>query len=367
VEGRALWVSRFEYGSAARVTEIIDRAKRANFNVIFFQVRGAADALYRSQIEPCAASLCGRLGATPAWDPLEVAVREAHARGMELHAWINALTALASGSAASCGTLVEPSAGNPRHILLTNPDWVVVDQMGRAQGCPNAEEYIWLSPGFPGVRTRLARVAADIARRYEVDGIHLDRIRYPGTAWSYDGASLAAFGRLPSTDQAAWAQFRRDLVAATVKETFDSLRTARPGAQLSAAVWGIHQDRWGWKSSEGYGQYFQDARSWMAAGYLDLPVPMTYFSVTAAPCAFADWACLLRDHIDGLQTPTGRPLYIGIAANKGSTEVLRQVALGRDAGVKGFAIYSYSAAESGGVLDALVNGPFRTAASVPGR
>ncbi len=63
----------------------MERAALAHFNVIYFQVRGAADALYRSNIEPCAVVLCGHLGGTPSWDPLEVAVREAHARGIELH------------------------------------------------------------------------------------------------------------------------------------------------------------------------------------------------------------------------------------------------------------------------------------------
>jgi uncharacterized lipoprotein YddW (UPF0748 family) len=362
VEGRAIWVSRFEYDSPARVAEIMERVARANFNIVYFQVRGAADAFYRSAIEPCAAALCGRLGGTPAWDPLEVAVREAHARGLELHPWLNALTAIASGSAASCATLAEPAMGQPRHLLLEHPDWVVVDAAARAQTCPNAEEYVWLSPGVPGVRTRLAAVAADIARRYAVDGIHLDRIRYPGPGWSYDQASLRAFGRDPASDPAGWAQFRRDLVAAAVRETRDSLRAARPSAVLSAAVWGIWRDRWGWRSSEGYGQYLQDPRAWAAEGTLDVAVPMTYFAIAAEPCGVADWACLLADHLAGVRGATGRAVHIGIAANRGSSEVVRQVALGRVQGVNGFAVYSYGAAASAGVLDTLRAGPFGTRA-----
>jgi uncharacterized lipoprotein YddW (UPF0748 family) len=358
VEARALWVSRFEYSSPGRVAEIMERAARANFNIVLFQVRGAADALYRSAIEPCAVALCGRLGGTPTWDPLEVAVREAHARGLELHAWLNALTALPAGSAASCATLGDADDRGPRHALLEHPDWAVVDAAGRAQPCPNGEEYVWLSPGIPAVRTRLAAVAADIARRYAVDGIHLDRIRYPGAAWSYDAASLRAFGGDPAADAAAWARFRRDLVAAAVRETYDSLESVRPAAILSAAVWGIWRDRWGWRSSEGYGHYLQDPRAWAAGGYLDVVVPMTYFAIHATPCGFADWACLLADHLDGVQAATGRPVYIGIAADRGAAEVVRQVSLGRARGAKGFAVYSVSAAEAGGVLDALRAGPF---------
>ena len=176
-EGRALWVSRFEFDSPQKIELIMQRAATANFNIVYFQVRGAADAIYRSAIEPCATVLCARLGGTPLYDPLELAVRAAHDHGLELHAWLNALTGLGAGGAAQCATLVESEAGNPRHLLLEHPEWAMVDDAGERQRCPNAEEYVWLSPAIPEVRTRLARVAADITRRYAVDGIHLDRNR----------------------------------------------------------------------------------------------------------------------------------------------------------------------------------------------
>ncbi|MBD0319967.1 MAG: family 10 glycosylhydrolase, partial [Gemmatimonadetes bacterium] len=97
-EARALWVTRFEYDSPAKIATIMQKAADANFNVVYFQVRGAADAFYRSSIEPCATGLCGRLGGTPTWDPLQTAVTEAHARGLQLHAWVNAFTGWSSGS-----------------------------------------------------------------------------------------------------------------------------------------------------------------------------------------------------------------------------------------------------------------------------
>jgi len=366
VEGRALWVSRFEYDSPQKIAEVMAKARSANFNVVYFQVRGAGDAYYRSSLEPCAAALCGRLGgSTLPYDPLDVAVREAHARGLELHAWINALAGRTSGSAASCATLVESAAGQPRHMLLANPGWAMRDAAGVAQPCPNGEEYVYVSPGIPAVRTHLARVAADIARRYAVDGIHLDRIRYPGTAWSHDSASLAGFGRSPASDAAGWAQYRRDQVGLAVRETRDSVRAARPTAELSAAVWGIHRDLWGWNSSNGFGQYLQDPRAWAAGGYLDVAVPMTYYATHATRCGFADWACLLDDHLAGIQTATGTPVFIGIAANRGAAEVTAQIRLGRARGVKGFALYSYGAFDAAGLWSVLAADVFAQAAAVP--
>lgn len=364
-EARALWVNRFEYDSPAKIATIMQKAADAHFNVVFFQVRGSGDAYYRSSLEPCAVSLCGRLGGTPTWDPLEVAVREAHARGLQLHAWLNALTGWGSGAASTCSLLRESDPGNPRHLLLAHPEWRVVDAAGTPHPCPNSEEYVYLSPGHAGVRTRLARVAADVTRRYAVDGIHLDRIRYPGTRWSYDAASTAAFGRSPSAYPAEWADFRRSLVDRTVKETYDSVRAVRRSVVLSAAVWQIYADRWGWNSSQGFSQYFQDPHAWAKSGYLDVAAPMTYYAATPTYCAFTDWACLLEDHVQRLEGSAGRHVYIGIGASRGAAEVQKQVRLGRQRGVTGFSVYSYGAAESAGLWSALRSGVFQNRAAVP--
>jgi len=364
VEARALWVSRYEYTSLADLVRIMDDAKRANFNIVYLQVRGVADALYASDLEPCSVRLCGKLGGTPTWDPLAMGITEAKARGIQLHAWINSFIGWAAADQSTCALLADSDAGRPRHILLDHPEWKVVDNSGAAHPCPNPEGSVWLSPGVPGVRTQLARVAADIARRYEVDGVHLDFIRYPGLTWSHDAASLAAYGADPVADPNAWAQFRRDQVSAAVRQTRDSLALAKPAAVLSAAVWGIYQDKWGWNSSKGYDQYFQDPRAWMAAGTLDVAVPMIYWKIQGTYCAFTDWHCLVDDHLAGFQS-SGRHAYMGMNAQLGADEMVKQVALGRERGVKGFSVFSYGSARSAGLFTALANGVFRLPARVP--
>lgn len=364
-EARALWVSRFEYGSADGVARIVRTAAHANFNIIYFQVRGAGDALYRSELEPCAALLCGRLGGTPRYDPLEVAVREAHRHGIQLHAWLNALPGFPAGGRAVCSTLDRIASTGPRHILQEHPELIMRDRRGRALPCPNSEEYLWMSPAYGIVRTRLARVAADIARRYDVDGIHLDRIRYPGADWSYDDASLGAFGASPSNDPEGWSRFRTSLINAMVRETFDSLRAVRPDVVLSAAVWGVYEDRWGWRTTGGATQLFQDPHEWARDGYLDVAVPMTYFRIREQYCARADWACLLDDHLAGVQESAGRHVYIGIDAGKGAAEVIRQIRLARAHGAVGVSIYSFSAALRAGLFQELSESVFARTAPVP--
>ena len=369
VEARALWVSRYEYDSSARVAEIMTKAADAGFNLVYFQVRGMADALYRSSIEPCGVALCGRLGGTPRWDPLEVAVREAHARGLQLHAWINALTGWAAARPEVCALLRESEPGNPRHILRERPELAVRSRAGRPTPCPTGDgwiEYVYLSPANPEVRRRLARVAADIARRYPVDGLHLDHIRYPGRDFSYDAVSLAAWERARSTRPAYdFDQFRRDQVTAAVAGVRDSIDAARPGVALSAAVWGIYDDPWGWGSSRGVSWFFQDPREWARRGLLDAVVPMTYYRVNRTYCGFADWACLADDHLEALQRRGGTPVYLGISADYGAKEVLREIEMAREKGAAGVAIFSVRQLERQGLWRVLREGPFRTPARLP--
>ena len=341
-EARALWVTRFDYDSEQKIARIMEVAASANFNIIYFQVRASGDAFYRSSIEPCAALLCGKLGGTPAYDPLEVAVREGHRRGLEVHAYLNGLTARPAGIEGQCKPMPAPEPGNPRHVLLDHPEWVMSDKRGKRLGCPNGEEYIWLSPAFPGVRTQLARVAADIARRYDVDGIHLDRIRYPGNAWSWDPASTAEFGKDPDQNPAEWKAYRTGLVNRMVRETYDSVTAVKPALTMSAAVWGIYYDKWRWKTLAGTTDLMQDGRAWAKNGYMDVLVPMTYSRIKA-PCARIDWGCMLDEELKGSEAETGRQMYIGIDASKGAREVVSQIRMARSRGATGMAVFSYSA------------------------
>lgn len=363
-EARALWVTRFDYDSEAKIERIMENAARANFNIIYFQARASSDAYYRSDLEPCAARLCGRLGGTPKYDPLEVAVREGHRRGLEVHAYLNALTTRPAGIEGHCKPMPEPDAENPRHVLLQHPEWVMSARNGRRMSCPNGEEYVWLSPSFPGVRTQLARVAADIARRYDVDGIHLDRIRYPGTAWSWDPVGRAEFGMDPVQYPAEWKAYRTNLVNRMVRETYDSVTAVKPDLVVSAAVWGIYIDTWHWKTLAGKTDLMQDSRAWAKDGYMDVLVPMTYSRIKEH-CARIDWGCMLDEQMQGSERETGRQMYIGIDATKGAREVVSQIRMARSRGATGIAVFSYGALNSARAWALLASTVFSEPASVP--
>jgi uncharacterized lipoprotein YddW (UPF0748 family) len=353
VEARVLWVTRFDFSNAGHVRTIIQKAKQAKFNAVYLQVRTAGDALYKSTIEPCSPRVCNGLGgATMSYDPLAVAIEEA-GEDLEVHAWLNSMTAWISNSATNCNGLV---ASTPMHMAKAHPEWVLTAINGVVTPCLTTPEYIWFSPGVPEVRTQLARVASELLRTYPgLKGIHLDRIRYPGTTWSYDAPSVNAFkaannGVAPTAFNPAWAELRRGFVNAAVKEVFDTMRVVRPSAVLSAAVWPIYQTMPSWSGhSKGYSDYFQDPRAWTSGGYLDVAAPMTYpattgslsYVVKPSKCDSLDWHCLFSQHQQVIEGRDRRHVYIGIGAIKGWAEMEKQIRIARREGATGISVYSY--------------------------
>jgi uncharacterized lipoprotein YddW (UPF0748 family) len=399
VEARALWVTRFEYTTASavdfpKIATIFQRAASANFNVVYFQVRTSGDALYFSDLEPCSPRMCGRLGGPrPAQDPLDVALAEAAKYGIEVHAWVNALTGFISGSAAACNQFVNST---PMNWLRANPQWsaaarnsttgAIMLQVDNCTSSTLAAEYMWVSPAVPEVRAQLGRVSADLARRYGpkgLKGIHLDRIRFPGqiaghNRFGWDEATQEAYreqtGARPTSDfTAAFVTFRQQLVNRTVREVRDSVRAVSPSLVLSAAVFPGYQARTGWSAQWSLTELFQDPQAWAAGGYLDVEVPMNYPATATstswtvkAYCSNTDWTCVMDDHIARIERQAGRHVYVGVGAIKGWDEMKRQIDLAHDRAITGMSVYSFSqvdAIPNGWTL--LREGPFKHKATIP--
>src|SRR5688572_3801386 len=171
----------------AELVDIMARASGAGINTIVFHVRPAGDAVYASTIEPWGAMLTGTQGTDPGYDPLAFAIAETHARGMELHAWINPFRA---------GNTADTARFAPSHLFNTRRDLI------RVYGTQ-----IWMDPGEPDVQEHSIRVIRDIVQRYDVDAIHADDYFYPyvqtqnGQAIPFpDDATFARYGGMLSRD-----------------------------------------------------------------------------------------------------------------------------------------------------------------------
>ena len=275
-EIRAVWVTRWAYANHAlsaeaqqeRVREIFRRARDAHINTVFFQVRGQADAFYRSSYEPWAAPLSGRLGEYPGWDPLALAIEEGRRNGIEVHAWVNVFTCWS-------GSVPPPEDVVPTPLYWAHPEWICVDQQGERMSI-SEDDYVWVSPGISEVREHVLKVVTEIVEQYAVDGLHLDYVRYPGIEYSHDPISTRRFlqNKKPSK-RMSWAAWQRDQVTLFVRNVYDRVQRVRPEAKVSAAVVAIYRapnGKW-----DGYHRVYQDAREWLASGWVDFVVPMTYW------------------------------------------------------------------------------------------
>lgn len=240
----AVWVVRNALVTAGAWAEAIDAVERVGCDRIYLQVSGRWDAYFPSEVfTPPAAPPRGEGWAD---DPFGHAVEEAHARGIEVHAWVNALIAWSA----------EEPPPDPRHPFRAHPDWFVTDARGRSMremGRADLDraglvgEGWFLDPAREAVRSQLRRFVLEVALRYPVDGVHLDYIRYPA-GWAPPGGA--------------------GNVTRLVALVRSDLRTVRPGVQLSAAVMPRPE-----VARESFGQ---DWGAWLREGLVDEVAPMVY-------------------------------------------------------------------------------------------
>ncbi len=272
--------------------EILDSLKSKNFNTIYFQVRSQGSVLYRSRYEPWSPYLTGEYGQEPSFDPLDYVIKEAHKRHIEVHAWLNMIN-VKSGDTPLPFT-------EPLHIALLRPDWVRKYRDG------NTISY-WLDPGFPEVREYLKNICVEITENYDVDGIHLDYIRYPGIDFD-DSLSYEMYGK-----KKPLAEFRRENINSLITSIYDTLISIKPAIKVGSAPIGIYENLSEARGLEGKHSVFQDSREWLKRKKHDYVVPQIYWDTKSNPkfeVLVDDWT----------KYNFGRHIVIGIGAFNPSVE-----------------------------------------------
>ncbi len=247
---------------------LLDLAKASRLNVVVFQVRTAADAFYESPLEPWSEYLTGRMGEAPRprWDPLQFACAEAHGRGLELHAWINPYRARYQAAKS-------PVARS--HVSRAHPDWVV----------PHGR-YLWTDPGNPAAQDHTLKVVADLVRRYDVDGFHIDDYFYP-----YPDGGAGDGAVRPFQDQASYGRYRqrggrlevgdwrRQNVNEMVERLEDTVHGTKPWVKFGVSPFGIWRPNHpaGIKGLDQFGVLYADARLWLNRGWADYFAPQLYW------------------------------------------------------------------------------------------
>ncbi len=288
----------------AEMRSMLDRIKSLKMNAVIFQVRPHCDALYQSSIEPWSPWLTGTMGKSPGYDPLAYCIREAHARGIEVHAWFNPFRALSNNS--------QQIASN--HIARAMPH--ITKRYG---------SMTWCDPSHPETRDRALAVIMDVVRRYDVDGVHLDDYFYP-----YPSSGLSF------NDGKSPAQ-RRAYVDGFVSNLYSSVKRQKPWVRVGISPFGI------WRPGvpsgieagiDSYEQLAGDSRKWLKNGWVDYLAPQLYWRISPEKQSFPKL-------LDWWRQQGSRPVWPGIATarinssddpGRPASEITNQIDLTRKIG-----------------------------------
>ena len=281
---RYLWVIRDVLKSKKSIDDMVNFAIEKNINHLFVQVRGRGDSFYESQFTSRSQIL-----SESEFDPLAYLLDTANGKGINIHAWVNVYFLWSSKSLPK----------DERHILHMQQQWldtteewpVDVGKQLEMVAVNNNSEGLFLSPNHPDVNEYLIKVFRELITNYDIDGLHLDYIRYQDAEYGRNPYAIAQFKTESGNDPGPWFlemerstiasprlianmkrwnNFKRKAVTSLVKDTRALVDEVRPDCIISAAVKPnlyVARER-----------YFQEWNVWLAAGYLDWVVPMNYSS-----------------------------------------------------------------------------------------
>jgi uncharacterized lipoprotein YddW (UPF0748 family) len=345
----------------AELRRIFDRVQQLRMNLVILQVRTAGDALYASSLEPWSEYLTGAMGKAPEpfYDPLSFAVQEAHARGLELHAWFNPFRARHTSARSEVAA---------NHMIRTRPDLV------RKYG-----SHLWMDPGEADVRDHSLRVILDVVKRYDIDGVHIDDYFYPYREYESNGKLInfpddVSWNRyLSAGGTLSRADWRRSNVDQFVQQLHASIRATKPHVKFGISPFGIWRP--GYPSSvvglDSFVEIFADSRKWLNNGWLDYFVPQLYWMTDAPQQRYStllEWWVGENKH--------NRHIWAGNAAfrvradkqNWPAEEITRQIALTRENdGATGNIQFNMNALlrNQGGVADAMLSSSYTYDALMP--
>lgn len=278
----------------ADAVAMLDSLKDIGINAVLFQVRGESDAFYASAYDPWSYWLTGEQGRAPDpfYDPLLFMVREAHSRGMELHAWLNPYRVERKKG------LYELAGSN---VSRREPGWIM-----EFESRPG-EYYTMLNPGKPEVRNYVTNVVVDIIRRYDVDGIHFDDYFYPYYPVTDEDSVTYIEHHDGIEDIEDW---RRYNVNELVAQVYDSIQVIAPHVTFGISPFAVRKNTdAGTDAFEGYYRLYADGVAWLEQRTIDYINPQLYFELEHQRAPYEPlmefWARVARDN--------ERHMYAGLA------------------------------------------------------
>lgn len=259
--------------------------------------------------------------------------------------------------------------GYPKGPLLArHPDWSARKRDG-SEGFESGHVgvFYWMSHNHPAVQHFMVKLHQEVAQNYDIDGIELDRIRYPQLDCGYDSASVARyqgqFGTPPpqNTSDPQWMRWRADQLIAFHRVVYDSIKAANPNVTVSNAP--SHYSSG--SNYPAYENFLQDWRAWLNTRMLDNAQIQMYVMPGTL-------ALYIPSALNGLQDSVRRYAYAGIAPKTSNftlsaSETIQLITVCRNAGLRGHAFWYYNDIVDLGYFGILKAQAYPTKVPVPDR
>ena len=336
----SMWIVRNSIATPGQIDDLLDMIGNSDIRNLFVQVRGRGDAYYNSKIEPRGFDV------KKGFDPLSYLVSKTRDTDIRIHAWVNVSFVMNA----------KDYPGDPEHILSKHPDWITCDHEGRPMTeytekelSENLVEGYFVDPALPEVKQHIYSVIRDILAAYDIDGIHLDYVRYPYSGYNtYYKRYMNDFGYNPAARKIFRKKYGIDPLrinrkkASGAKLAFDRFRTE----QVTEIVRGIHaivkqKDKSIIMSTASmprydYGRkvYFQDWPLWLNKGYIDLACVMSYTDNIGTYNSYLDYA---------KSTGCIEKIFMGVMVNgeTGINIIMDEVSAAYNSGARGYILFSF--------------------------
>lgn len=338
VKDKYLWVVRDAMVTREKIDSLLRFASSNGFNHLLVQVRGRGDALYSSELVPRSVLLKN----DPDFDPLAYIVEKAKLFDIKIHAWVNVYLVWSAGKI--------PDSKD--HVFNLHRDWIDRDGElnSRNYSSPSNDEGHYLAPHHPEVSQHLISVFRELVAKYEIDGLHLDYVRYKNVDYGNNLEALRSYRTYSnenplvflSNSNAAirkdpqlkskmiqWNNYRRSAITSFVRDLKLMINDVRPGCILSAAVKpNLHSAK---------DRFYQEWDVWLAAGYLDLAVSMNYSR------SLREFAANIDRIYDNLPGDIRSRIIMGVAAyNQPADDMGDKIKYARITRFSGISVFSYN-------------------------
>jgi len=251
--------------------DMLDKLQALNFNVVIFQVRPAADALYPSKLEPWSRYLTGKQGLAPDpyFDPMAFMIEECHKRNIEFHAWLNPYRVTTSSN-----DVLDKS-----HIYHKYPERFI-----------KYDSKIYFDPGVPQNRDFICKVVKDIVKRYDVDAIHIDDYFYPypvtGQKFN-DDSSFEYYAQKQGFAPNQRDDWRRNNVNLLIEKMNKTIKKEKSWVRFGISPFGIYRNKKNTPDGSGsdtkglqaYSDLYADVMLWVKNGWVDYNIPQIYWEI----------------------------------------------------------------------------------------